>query len=177
MSTRIYRACDSCEALGIDAAGTTRGPFLGRTIDLCDACYDTYVKELAALLDDRGVPVDGAKRKYTRRAVKAPVTAEQSVPVSTDPDGVPCPLCGDVASSKDTFTSHLGRVHGTRPGVLFGSVCPVCGQDDVASIGAHASRAHGALGIRRAVDAFEWARVNGDPHGVYAARIAPHIAA
>ena len=181
MSTRIYRGCDRCESKGIDTPGIPRGPFDGRMIDLCDACHVEVVGPLVALLDDRGVPVDGAKAKRgPYRPKKAPVAAEPTVPVPVGPvdRNAPftCPLCGAVGIVKDSWVMHLRTVHGIPTTVeLWGNRCPVCGQE-FNGIGQHVARAHADLGLRRVVDAFEWARVNGDPCGVYAAQIAPRLA-
>lgn len=166
MSTRIYRACDRCESEGIDSPGEPRGPFLGKTVDLCGPCFDDLAKDLVALLDDRGVPVDGKTRRGPYRARKAPAAAEHAAGVPMDPGVVACLLC-DHVGTVGGMGGHLRRVHHTTVADTYGPVCPVCGKT---AGGTHIGRSHPEVGHGMA-GAMEWARHNGDPHGVYAGRV------
>lgn len=173
MSTRIYRACDQCEKEGKDTPGEPRGPYLGRMLDLCGDCHDALAGELEDLLLDRGVPVDGAPGKRgVGRPRKVPTAAEHAAGVPQDPGMVACLLC-DHVGTVGGMGGHLRRIHDTTLGPVYGDVCPVCGKS---AGGTHVGRAHPELGGGGMVGAVEWARVNGDPFGVYAALIASRMA-
>jgi hypothetical protein len=175
MSTRIFRACDACEAEGIDGAGTQRPPFLGRTVDVCDPHWDVMtVKELIELTEERGAPVgDTAAPPKARRGPgrprKAPVGAEHPRADQLPFPVFGCPLCGHDAPSASALGQHFRAIHGTDVAGVFGDTCPVCGvESGTAGIGIHLNRKHGISGGM--AGGFAWARDNGDPAGVLTAR-------
>lgn len=153
MSTRIVRACDRCET----TPAVEWGPFIGRMVDLCDPCANELVEPLAALVRERGH--DAPAPVAPRRASRAGAVGGQFV----------CILCSRASPTSTGLSSHLATDHGLTATELYGTVCPVCGEEPP-QLGVH-GRTHG---LRGASALMAWARDNGDPHGLYAARILPH---
>ncbi|GAB3952593.1 hypothetical protein GCM10029976_091110 [Kribbella albertanoniae] len=78
-----------------------------------------------------------------------------------------CPL--NYAASSG-WAKHVKDLHGFDSSLdALGTVCPVCGQEDVEIMGGHAVRTHAAIATT-ATALFLWARDNDDPHGIYAQR-------
>lgn len=80
-----------------------------------------------------------------------------------------CPLDFVRAS----FAGHV-RVHGFESQAdAWGEKCPVCGEvPNAQNLGYHAVKQHPEHSFTNASDLFIWARDNGDPHGIYAERVA-----
>lgn len=183
MATRIQTLCDVCMAQEIETPGQTVPMWGDRTLDLCPAHIDEYVKPLAVLLDEYGVKHTGkaaARRQNAPR--KAPASPAQETPAeqpAAPQDGPAtqvCILCGADGLTRGEYDSHLNAMHQTTALALHGDVCPVCGESGKS--GQHVNRAHGtSTGARNFSQALMWAAENGDPHGVYAARIKASAAA
>lgn len=205
MPLQFIQWCDPCfkndikteavhSTVGI-AIDSTRVPH-PKTVLLCDAHIDEYLKPLKALIDDFGVALDspkqGGKRPKVEAATEPPVSAGPggSQLIRTQlmleqngtrkgqqpkkPRGLQClwcPLNYSVGSSSGAGR-HLRTSHG-YDGIseAFGGRCPVCGEGDYSQMLSHASKQHPEMGFKSASDPFIWARDNGDPYGVYAAKL------
>lgn len=170
--------CDVCMAEGQREPGESVTVSLdgraARELDLCERDRKAYVAPLAELLENLGRRVE-TKPKRTRAA--AAVVPSGAPLEHLEGEGPRCPICDlELPVGKTSVRDHLVRNHDTNTQALFGNVCPVCG-GAVGYMGQHVHRAHHELGLRNGADAFEWARVNGDPFGAYAERIAPLRAA
>lgn len=131
-----------------------------RTIDLCEQCDKEFVGPLAQLLDEFGAPPTPpttTPRQAGRR--RAP----------TD-KGAPCVWC-DVnysATSGSGYMRHLKVAHGFASAIeAFGTTCAICGDSDVRMMMAHMNNHHAEYGFTHTAQAIDWAKNNGDPHGVY----------
>lgn len=167
-----------------------------RTLLLCQEHTDEWLKPLTQLLHDYGVPLDpprpGAKRPKAERATEESVSAgpagnqlvrtqlmlEQNGTRKGKPPKGPrglqclwCPLSYSHNSSSGAGR-HLRTSHG-YDGITeaFGGLCPVCGEGDYTQMLSHTNKAHPELDFKSASDPFIWARDNGDPYGVYAAKL------
>lgn len=149
--------CDVCAADGQREPGEPVTVSIDghppRLLDLCERDRKTYVAPLAELLESLGRRVDG---KPARRPV-----APSAVTGSGD---ATCIICGHPAPNASALGGHLRLKHDATLGEVYGTTCPVCGEE---KSGTHVARSHGMPGI---LPAFAWARANGDPFGVVAAR-------
>lgn len=175
--------CDRCGKKGVRTPGDTTppitvGPAGPATLDMCDACRE-LVDEIAALLEEFGVGVDvddpssrtlvstkgrqdvAALAKHQRRRGKRPTGNTQ--------DCLWCDL--EYSIKAGGFSRHLRVAHGFD-GLkeAFGGLCPVCGEGPYELMLSHAQKTHPELGFVGVSQPFMWARDNGDPHGVYAAK-------
>jgi hypothetical protein len=83
-----------------------------------------------------------------------------------------CPFCDRAEPTGSALGAHLRAAHNTSFAETYGGVCPVCGavMASQSGIGMHLTKSHGVTGGTAV--AFEWARLNGDPAGVVAERLA-----
>lgn len=84
-----------------------------------------------------------------------------------------CLVCGDSRTAPQAFRNHLGDAHGTDVGGVYGTTCPVCGKEhgSVQALGIHGSKTHADIGALDVATLFQYARENGDPHGVVRERL------
>lgn len=145
MKEHIIRTwCDAC--LG-DEAELTRNEGWTHTvmvdgakaeIDLCETHTKSLLGPLAALMEDRGVPLKQPK--------SAPARAETA--------GTGCPLCG-AEVQPHSVAGHIWTTHagGRQPQP---ETCPECGASfghDPRSMGAHRAKAHGMQAVKLALAA------------------------
>ena len=143
----------------------------GRILALCEECEVELYKPLADVVEEFGIREDGVPPRRRRSSSTTVATVPTTTLVASKTTA--CLVCGEPVSTshKSALTDHLKRLHRTSVNEVYGLTCPVCGTDDV-TVGPHAARSHLDLGIHGAADAFDWARANGDPFGVVAARTA-----
>jgi len=152
-----------------------------KSVDLCDDCDDvTTLAELREIIRRFGVVPEGKKGPgatdrqmaagggAAATATKYALTGSRHGRTPRGPRSEQCLWCPlDYTSSG--WLSHLQKQHGfggTKDAL--GSQCPVCGADGFDMVSVHISRIHPEFPSTTA--AFIWARDNGDPYGVYAAR-------
>lgn len=198
MAKEIVIWCDPCLAEDVRTPSREYRLAVGtvtKTVDLCDAHADQFVKPVSTLLEEYGavVEVAAASKKITQKRHAAGsnrstgplpevtlLTFQQTgVRKGKTPSGdrdsqcLWCPM--DYSGDGSGFRRHLETAHGLEGGfsTVFGSVpCPICGKEGLSSIGAHLSRSHADFGFKSITQAFMWARDNGDPHGSYATVLA-----
>lgn len=198
MPQEIIEWCDPCYAQDIKTQGTAQniGVQVGaarptiRTLLLCPNHVDELLKPLTQLLDEYGTPVEvptpGAKRPKDSgvRVSAAPPSAQtlthyqlSGIRKGREPAGgrpnqcLWCPL-SYTAASTGGFGRHVRVAHGFDGlGEAFGGPCPVCGEGPYLQILNHCNRAHKDMGFIAVAQPYLWARDNGDPHGVYAAKL------
>ena len=175
MATEIVRWCDVHVSRDERVKGAEVRLSLGghpaKSLDLCDACRDELIKPIEALLDEFGATVRGDAPTGRGRPRKgAPEAATLPVAV-VDPDArFRCLFCPAVYGTANGAYRHMRVDHGTPEGAqaLLGTVCPVCGFEGEKSASVHIALGHKPYGFASVLDAYAWARDNGDPHGVWA---------
>lgn len=136
------------------------------TLDLCEQCTSKYIDPLARLLYDHGAQPEQSpsQAKAARRGSHR-----------GDPKGAQCVWCplDFAASTSSGFMRHIKVVHGyVNAQDAFGTVCAICGQGELYMMMAHVKRVHPEYGFSHTAQVIDWAKHNGDPHGVYAATLA-----
>jgi hypothetical protein len=151
-----------------------------KNVDLCDPCNDEMtLAELRACLKESGVSVEAGKglpveRRPARGGGAATVarSAMGGIRNGRPPQGARQALClwCPLDYTKSGWLGHIQKHHGfTGIKDALGHQCPVCGQDGFDMVSVHITRHHAEFATS-ATAAFIWARDNGDPYGVYAAR-------
>lgn len=186
MAKEIVTWCDPCLAQDMRTPSRQYGPFLGKTIDLCDPHAEEFVKPLQALVEEFGAPVELTLAKGRHPSARVSPQGAQATLLSFGETGIrkgrkppeagrqwKCLWCPMDYAADSGFRAHLASLHGLAQGLaVFSSVpCPLCGIE-LHSLGSHITRGHTDLGFRNVTEAFIWARDNGDPHGSYAALLA-----
>jgi len=194
MARRIQVLCDLCLRDGkeVEGAELSAGVLLGkvapvtsRVLAACEMHVTEHFKPLVELLAEYGEPIDSPPATPARRirstgggVDKVVLDAQQSgvrkgkPPVGDrDNECLWCPLTY-TANSSSGFARHLKVAHGFA-GIkeAFEGMCPVCGQGHFDIMSAHVLRSHPEMGFTSVTGPFTWARDNGDPHGVYAAKM------
>ena len=178
---RIDEWCDVCLADGQHEPGETVEVSLGgrapRVLELCERDRKTYLAPLAELLETFGRKPDAPAHAPRRaRADKAPAEERPgAVLLGVGPEEYPftCPICHSPRPSGQALSAHMKARHaGVGIAEFYGLRCPVCGDEMNAysGLGMHLTKTHGVTG--GVAVGFEWARVNGDPAGVVAERLA-----
>lgn len=128
------------------------------TVDLCDACVEEFISPLAHLLEEYGV----VPERQTAQARRGPLRGE--------PKGAKCIWCSldFAATTSSGFMRHIKVVHGyANAQDAFGTNCAICGQGQLFMMMAHVKRQHPEYGFTHTAQVIDWAKHNGDPHGVY----------
>lgn len=168
---QVVAMCDKCG--GADADEYTEENSKGKPVvlDLDKPCRDwreellqkaaLILAPLVTLADEKGVAPEKAK---------AP-TKPKSVSPSDRPGNRFCLVCPETRTSNSGILNHMQDEHGFPHSVpkIYGNVCPIDGeiQDGLAR---HVGQIHKEFA--HITEAFVWAKENGDPHGIVAARIA-----
>lgn len=196
MAREIVVWCDKCLAQDVRTAAVEHsiGVALGvvqvvatKTVALCAEHTDS-LKELADLIEEFGEPIQvelPAQKKSSKPTqgggrMNIPSPEAQLAAYGTRKGRVPargrpnqclwCPL--SYGANASGFGAHLKKAHGFAGlGEAFGGTCPICGDGEFEMMGAHVKRAHSDMGFTAIAEPFIWARDNGDPHGVYAAKL------
>lgn len=193
MAKEIVTWCDACMAEDQHSPGHTVVIAVDgkpQSVDLCTSHDDQLVKPLRVLMEEFGAPVELPAQSRPKTGAKvSPGTAgnqhernvlmhqQTGVRKGKPPAGdrsnqcLWCPLTYS-GSASSGFGRHLRVVHGFD-GLreAFGGICPVCGEGPYEMMGAHVQRSHKDMGFESASAPYTWARDNGDPHGVYAAKL------
>jgi hypothetical protein len=133
------------------------------TVDLCDPCIKEFYAPMVQLMEDHGLPLARGSTAVTGRRPGR----QRSVSGS-----VQCLWCDkDYSdSSSSGLMAHLKATHGYVNAVdAFGTFCAVCGQQNVLMMMAHVNKHHPEYGFTHTAQTIQWAKENGDPHGVYTA--------
>jgi len=197
MAKEIVIWCDPCLAEDVRTPSREYRLAVGtvtKTVDLCDAHADQFVKPVSTLLEEYGATVEVATAKKITQKRHAAGSNRSTGPLpevtlltfqqtgvrkGKTPEGdreaqcLWCPM--DYSVDGSGFRRHLETAHGLTGGFLkiFGGVpCPVCGKTGFTSLGAHLTRSHPEADFKSQTQAFIWARDNGDPHGSYATVLA-----
>lgn len=168
-------------------------PVASKTLAMCGPHTDEILKPLADALEEFGaeIEMDTAPRKRTSSGKSLPaqggttherqerlrMMAEQTGTRKGRPpaNGRPnqCLWCSlAYSTSASGFGRHLRVAHG-YDGLreAFGGVCPICGKGQYEQMMSHVNKSHPEFGFVAIAEPFIWARDNGDPHGVYAAKL------
>lgn len=168
------------ERMYLDADGKPR---LADTCDDCDANMTNSQTRTYVATFGRPVPIEGKAvagrvkpNSAQRNAMLAAATGSRKgrKPGAGATRRHSCLWCVLDYFAGSASTMHLKDLHGLGRPDAFGRMCPVCPQIDIEVMGGHASRSHGDI-ASTASELFVWARENGDPHGIYADRLARGI--
>lgn len=165
----VHIWCDWHMAKDERVEGVEQSPITleGRTLtlDLCDPCVKEFIEPLTSLLDMYGaVPT-----------ISTPVVQRRSGAKHGHERGAQCVWCplDFSANSGSGYMHHIKVVHGFAKAVeAFGTVCPICGQNNLRMMMSHIKRKHAEYGFTHTSQAVHWAKEHGDPWGVYAAALA-----
>jgi len=141
-----------------------------KLVDLCDPCDagdDMTVAELRATIREYGINADAPSAGRTPKPRGGGESAVPGLKLNeTRTDCIWCP--GNY--SWGSWGGHLREIHGFS-GVreALGDQCPACGVQQK-GLSVHITRGHDEFAT--VMDAFFWARDNGDPYGVWAATLA-----
>lgn len=188
MAREIVLLCDPCLGQDIRTEGQewtlgvregVTGEVKPKVLALCTDHLDQLVKPVAALLDEFGENPEGIARPRGRQgkieaATLAMQTRKGRPPANGREDHLNQCLWCELTYSGNAggFGRHLRVVHGYA-GLTeaFGGLCPVCGEGPFQQMMSHMNKAHAEMGFKVLSQPFTWARDNGDPHGVYAAKL------
>lgn len=192
MAREIVVWCDKCLAQDVRTTAVEHsiGVALGvvqvvatKTVALCAEHTDS-LKELADLIEEFGEPiqVELPVQKKSPQSGKMNIPSPEAqlaaygtrkgrVPASGRPNQ--CLWCTlSYGAQASGFAAHLKKAHGfTGLTEAFGGTCPVCGAGEFEMMMAHVNKSHKDMGFTAIAEPFIWARDNGDPHGVYAAKL------
>jgi hypothetical protein len=136
-----------------------------KTLDLCKSCIKELVTPLSKVLVELGAKPEGeVVRRVAGSGRKRQVSDR----------GAPCLWCDRDFSARISsgYMVHLKTAHGFASAQeAFGTVCPICGQEEVLMMMGHVSKHHSEHGFAHTSQAVAWARDHGDPFGVYAAAV------
>lgn len=167
--------CDICLAAdGTREEGHPTPNIGGRMLDVCKRHDEELVRPLVEAIEAHGRRIDAPPKRSgdaQRQASHRAATREPAIHADASPqDYAPqCPRCGHQTATSAAMSAHLKAHHGLSMADAYGLACPVCGVEFGSSgIGMHLVKGHGLTGGMTV--AYEWARANGDPAGVVAAR-------
>jgi hypothetical protein len=169
--------CDRCGKKGTRTPGDTTPPVaIGsgapQTLDLCEPCKEQLLGEIAALLEEFGVGLgdDDEKGRQDVAALAKHQKRRGRAPVGDTQDCLWCELTYSIKAGG--FARHLRVAHGfdgTKE--AFGGPCPICGEGPYELMLSHTQKTHPEFGFTGVAQPFMWARDNGDPYGVHAAKL------
>lgn len=130
-------------------------------LDLHPKCHAAVYGRGLELADDRGVKPEKA----------TPQVKEPYRPPSEGAERV-CLVCPENRTSNSGILNHMTDKHDFPHSVpaIYGQKCPIDGQDQEGLLSRHIGQVHKQFS--HISQAFDWAKKNGDEHGVVAARIA-----
>jgi hypothetical protein len=133
-------------------------------LDMHPKCHAEIYGPGLELADSKGQPVDKSKTTPNSKqpGYRPPSEGAERV----------CLVCPETRTSNTGILNHMQDEHGFPHSVpeIYGQVCPIDGDEFEGLLARHIGQVHKEHGhISRA---FDWAKRNGDPHGVVAARIA-----
>lgn len=186
MAREIVTWCDPCLAQDERSPGremVVRVENITRVMAMCGPHEDQYLKPLAALLEEYGVPAEAqpapapakpagaAQQRATALLTAAQVTGTRKGKTPAE-RGAHCLWCSLTYSSDGGgLGRHVRTIHG-YDGVkeAYGRLCPLCGESyDI--LQAHLRKSHEEFGFGHLSQAFLWAKDNGDPFGAYEAAV------
>lgn len=192
MPSQIIQWCDPCYAEDVKTEGEPVAISFGInsptvTILLCAQHVEELIKPVAELVSEYGEPVDatptprgsaGGRITVGQSGRRDPAfltktrTRQGRQPVGGRAnDCLWCEL-SYAGGSTSGFARHLRVAHGfANLTEAFGGPCPICGEGPYELMSAHVKRKHSEFGFEAVAQPFIWARDNGDPHGVYAAKL------
>lgn len=145
--------------------------------DTCDPCDDGMtLGQLRKFLAEFGRPVPTDKGKAKGNGALAAIerfkaTGQRNGRTPAGERLIQCIWC-PLPFAGSGFLQHAKDAHGfANQKDAWGRQCPVCGKNGIDMMGGHAIKSHADIDAKVASDLFVWARENGDPWGVYAARL------
>lgn len=175
MAREIVVWCDPCMREEVRTVGSEVQVGIDsepRILALCESHNAEFIKPLAALIDEFGASINGGASNARVGRQGASLASQQRkgrTPVAGRPNQ--CLWCPLSYSTGSGFSRHLKVEHGFNGlSEAFGGPCPVCGEGPYDTLGGHLVRSHPDLPTHPTAP-FEWARDNGDPHGIYAATV------
>lgn len=198
MAREIVIWCDPCMADDVrtpaveHSIGITIGVTKAvqtMTVACCPDHTDALLKPLAALIEEHGSPIDPTQvavpsesasilKSASGRQVPGALTSPGMRRKGRAPAGNrgnQCLWCDLTYAGKSAsgFARHLRVAHGIDGlSEAFSGRCPVCGDGPYSTMGSHIAKSHADMGFEASTDPFLWARDHGDPHGVYAEKLA-----
>lgn len=173
---QVVATCDKCGGANADeyTEENSKGKLV--VLDLDKPCHDwreelrqkaeLILAPLVTLADEKGVTPDKAKAQTKPQTKPKAIT-----PPSERPGNRVCLVCPATRTSNTGILNHMQDAHGFPHSIpkIYGNVCPLDGeiQDGLAR---HVGQLHKEFA--HITEAFVWAKENGDPHGIVAARIA-----
>jgi hypothetical protein len=166
---KVIPTCDACGKPGADAFEVPEFEVLNSkgkpvVLDLHEGCYIEIYGPGINLADDKGV-----RPEKVAQQLAAPKTKKQQYP-TREGERI-CLLCPETRGSDNGLLDHMQKEHGLPRSntEIFGNKCPIDGLE-YDRIAMHIAQSHKEFA--NVSQAFAWANENGDPHGVFKARVA-----